>query len=721
MSASLARLFVRLRYAILVFWLLAAAGAFVFLPTFREAQVGSVGDLVPADAEAFDAEVRSAELFGFPLLSRTLLVEHDPDGLSALEQARMLRRMVELNTDALPGLEGIAGAITITNAFGRPPFARERSTTALTYLFFPPDIGPVGRQGLAERLEERHGLDRSGTFAGVTGAVSARQVQADVTLRALPLVTLATVALVFLVVGLHFRAIGAAAANLLAVGIAYITSIRIMAWVGERVGISVPSEIEPIAIVLIFGILTDYSIFFVSRFRRRLREGDHPLVAAERTTAELLPIVGAAGLTVAMACTSLVVAELGFFRAFGPGMAIAVLVAVAVALTLVPALLATLGGRVFWPSTIRPAPDPEEPVDAPLGVRLATRRPLAAVVACVVVLGGGWWGLRGLELENPLIRGLPAGSEPRVAYEQAARGFTPGILSPTLLLVEGDGVVERRAELRRLGRRVRSHPGVAGVLGPRAQPLAQPLGAAFAPGGDAARYVVVLSSDPLGSPAVAAVRSLRSRLPELAAEVGLGDASLVLSGDTALSAETIQQTIDDLERVAPAALAAVLLVIVFFLRALVAPLCLLLASVLGLGAALGISSLVFQGLLDQSGISYFVPFAAAVLLVSLGSDYNIFLVGRIWQEARQRPFREAVVAGSARAARPITVAALVLAGSFALLAIVPIRPFRELAFVIATGLLLDAFVVRTVLVPALMSLLGTRSIWPRRALRSSSR
>jgi RND superfamily putative drug exporter len=123
---------------------------------------------------------------------------------------------------------------------------------------------------------------------------------------------------------------------------------------------------------------------------------------------------------------------------------------------------------------------------------------------------------------------------------------------------------------------------------------------------------------------------------------------------------------------------------------------------------------VFQDLLGHGELTYYVPFAASVLLVALGSDYNVFLAGRIWQEARQRPIREAVTVGGARASKAITVAGIVLALSFALLALVPIRAFRELGFAMFVGLLIDAFVVRTLLVPALITIAGRWSRWPSR-------
>jgi RND superfamily putative drug exporter len=166
------------------------------------------------------------------------------------------------------------------------------------------------------------------------------------------------------------------------------------------------------------------------------------------------------------------------------------------------------------------------------------------------------------------------------------------------------------------------------------------------------------------------------------------------------------------------ALAVNLLMLVVFLRALVAPVVLLGASVLALGAALGIAALVSR-LLGWGDIAYFTPLAAAVLLLSLGSDYNVFVVGRIWDEARRRPVADAVATALPAAAKPITLAGLVLAGSFALLALAPVVALRQLAVALAAGVLLDAFVVRSLLVPSLLTSLGPVAGWPGRALRRS--
>ena len=713
---------VKLRWGVIVVWVAAATAVTLFLPTIREAQVGGLGDLVPTHAAALQAELRSHELFRFPLLSRTLVVQRSPQGLSAAEQAVAARRAIALNRHAYPGLRQIGGALVVTNLLGRPPFSRERSTTAITSLFFRTDVSPTEREALAKEFIDRRMSPGYGGFVGVTGAVAARTAQADEIEHALPLVELGTVLLVLLVVGLHFRAVGAPLATLLAVGISYLVANRLIAGIGQRIGVSVPSEVEPVMVVLLFGVVTDYSIFFLSRIRRRIADGEETRTAAVLGTAELLPIIVTAGITVVAASAALVVAKLGFYKAFGPGTAMAVLVGLVVSITFIPALLAVSGPGLFWPR--RPDAEPGEAEVGTGGVgggdqarpsiraRATGEHPGWTATVVVVLLLGAATGVLEMELGNPLIRGLPRDSDVRRAYEQAGRGFTPGILSPTVLILERSGLVADRRRLVAFQRLLERQRGVAQVVGPAEQPAEREFGAVYSKTGDAARFFVVLRGDPLGARAIARLQRIERRLPTLLASSGLPAAKASTAGDTALVAETVDGTREDLKRVAPTSLAIVLVILVIFLGALVAPLYLLAASVLALLAALGLATYLFQDLLGYGELAYFVPFAAAVLLVSLGSDYNVFLAGRIWAEARRRPLRSAVSVASARATTPITIAGLVLATSFALLALVPLRPFRELAFTMSVGLLIDAFLVRALLVPSLIVLVGARSGWP---------
>ena len=168
-------------------------------------------------------------------------------------------------------------------------------------------------------------------------------------------------------------------------------------------------------------------------------------------------------------------------------------------------------------------------------------------------------------------------------------------------------------------------------------------------------------------------------------------------------------------------LLALVLILAVFLRALVAPVYLVLLAALAPLAALGLAVVFFQGVLGEPELTYFVPLAAGVLLIALGSDYNIFLVGRIWSEAGRMPLREAIVAAGSGASHAISAAGLVLAASFAALALVPLAAFHQLAFVLSVGLLIDAFLVRSVLTPAVIALVGERSSWPSDQLAAPAR
>ena len=233
--------------------------------------------------------------------------------------------------------------------------------------------------------------------------------------------------------------------------------------------------------------------------------------------------------------------------------------------------------------------------------------------------------------------------------------------------------------------------------------------------GSAARFLLVLDRDPQGGKAIDRYDRLASRLPGLLAANGLGGVRASFAGETALASETVDSVAESMKRIAIGAILVNLLLLALFLRALVAPLYLVAASALGLAAALGLTTLVFQDWLNQDDLTYYVPLAAGVLLVSLGSDYNLFLVGRIWREARRLPLRDAISIAAPRASRPIRLAGLALASSFALLAIVPIDEFRVFAFAMAAGVLIDTLVVRAVLVPALIALFGSVGWWPRRS------
>ncbi len=714
-SRAAARAIVALRWPIVVAWVAAAVLVLVALPSLEEAgEETSLLGLVPKDAEALETELRLAELFEAPIVTHTHVVQRDPEGLSEPAFERAVERADAVAGGGDPELPEIQLALPLLNARGVVPGSRENGTTIVTYVFYDPrETGIFTQEEVTKRFAATRFAEPGDALIGVTGAAPARVEEWRTIERGLPWVTAATILLIALVLGIHFRSFVAPVVTLLAAGIAYIVALRSVAWFGQGIGVTIPRDAEPILVVLLLGVVTDYAVFFLHGMQERLAEGRPRLDAAREATGGYLPIVVTAGLIVAGGTASLMAGQLEFFRAFGPGMALTVLVSLAVAITLVPALMAILGERTFWP---RPRPRERRPRGPNRVAYFATARPAALVlaVAAIAALAFACRGLVETNLGVTQIAGLSTETEPRRAQLAATDGFAQGILSPTVILLEGLDLPGDLAAVRELEESLAAEEGVAGALGPSTEAQEGLPELLVATDAGAARVLLVLDHEPVGGPAIDAIERLDERLPGLLADAGLENARASFAGDTALAQETVETITHDLLRIGIAAFLVNFLLLALFLRALVAPLYLVLASGLALAASIGLASFLFQEVLGYGELTYYVPFAVAVLLLSLGSDYNVFVVGRIWQEAERMPLRDAIATAAPRASRAIGVAGLALALSFATLALIELRQFREFAFTMAVGVMLDAFLIRAVLIPALVSLVGEKSWWPRR-------
>jgi RND superfamily putative drug exporter len=716
-----ARWIVRLRWPVLLLWMAAVGAVVVYLPAMGTAGT-DLNQLVSSDNPAVRSEARSLEKFGVPLLSRVAVVQRDPNGLSTRTQERAVARAKAVTEGQYPDVKPIVAAVPVLNTLKLLPGSRENGTTIVTLVFTAPDVSFADQLAAAERFVADH-FEAGDHVVGVTGSIPARVAQGRLLLSSLPLLEAVTVAAVLLIVAVAFRSLIAPLLTLAVTGAAILLTLHIAGAVADRLGIAVPQETQPLLVALLLGVVTDYVVFYLSAVRGQLAAGAGRLAAAEWATARFTPIIVTAGATAAAGTGALVVAESPAFRAFGPGMAVAVFTGMVVAVTLVPALLAILGSAALWPGQRRAPRDRPVRSTGPgaLWARALTWPGFAAIVLvlCVGGLVAAALPVRHLHLGLSFIPALPADDPARQAAAHAESGFADGILSPTELLVQGDGVASRHGELSRLQRSLAERPGVAAVVGPGnelSELLPESLHLFAAKDGSAVRYLLILSDEPIGARAVGTLSRLRDDLPQLLSRAGLSGVETSFGGDTAIAEVMVDQTQHDLGRIAIAALLVNLLFLALFLRALVAPLYLLACNVLAIAATLGITTRVFQDLLGGDGLTFYVPFAAAVLLVALGSDYNIFGVGHTWEEARVRPLREALAMTIPQSARAIRTAGFTLAMSFGLLVLVPLRPFRELAFALSVGILIDVFVVRSLLVPALLTLVGSASEWPGRQL-----
>jgi RND superfamily putative drug exporter len=397
----------------------------------------------------------------------------------------------------------------------------------------------------------------------------------------------------------------------------------------------------------------------------------------------------------------LLVAGFQSTRSSGPVLALGVAVTMVAGLTLLPALLAIAGRRAFWPLVPRVG---DERAGRRPGVwrRVGTaveRRPLLTAVATSAALAvcalGNLVELPGLSLGA----GIRSDTESLQGADVLAAALPAGELAPTEVLVEADAA-----------RLDAASGAVAAALEGR-DDVAAVAETERSEDGTLARLQVVLAADPYSDEAVESVDGLRATASSAAAESG-GEA--LVGGPTAEEADSRETNRRDAALVVPLTLLVIFAILVLLLRALVAPLYLVGTVVLSYAATMGLSYAAFAYVFDSPGSDPSLPLFVFVFVSALGIDYNIFLMARIREEVARSDHRAGVLAGLEKTGGVITSAGLILAGTFLALLLLPLEQLFQLGFAVALGLLIDTFVVRTLLVPALAFLLGPRSWWPGR-------
>lgn len=721
---------VRGRWPVLLGWAALAAAVFTLLPA-GHAVGGDAGfsNLLPADSPALRVEQRALAAFRVPVLSGTTVVVQAKGGLDlrtraevALQAYRATRDTIRSGPASAPG--SIIAAVPV------PLVSRD---VAVSYLFLSPGTSIWKTDSLATAYARtlQRAIHRPGVSVSVTGFVPAQVAQGEQLAAALPRFELASLLVILVITGLTFRSLLAPLLVLVTGGSGYVIFSRVLSGTAGDFGLSVPQQLEPVLAALFIGVITDYCVLLFSSYRVALERGEDRFEAARSALRDDAPVIAIAGVTVAGGIIALLVSPFAFFRTLGPSLAVTVVSAVLVALTLAPALMTIVGSRLFslrGPTALirrarrRRAADGRRGRIAEAAVRRLTRRPIAAValVLTVAALSVAAIPVLHARLSLSFTAGLPADDPVQRSAAVLGRAGIRGITAPVEVLVEGTDVADaQRVQLVALQVLIAQQPGVARVIGPADNPLRANIGVVYSAAGNAARYIVVLDSDPLGARAVADLRALQRALPGLAATSGLRHVRVDVTGQTRIASEVAGLTVESLRDTLIAAFIIEALILAVYLRSLIAPIVVLLAGLLSVGAASGLTVLLFQDALRQPGLTFYAPFSTAVLLLALGADYTVFTVGAIWRTARSVPLRDAIVATMPSTARTVTAAGTILAATFAAVALVPLTAFEQIAFTMAVGLLIDTLLVRPVLTPAVLALLGRAARWPARSVQST--
>lgn len=511
----------------------------------------------------------------------------------------------------------------------------------------------------------------------------------------------ATILLVLVVLLLIYRSPLLALVPLACVAFAYVLAAAIVYLLARRAGLLVNSQATSLMLILMFGAGTDYSLLLIARYREELREEPDKRVAMRAALRGAGPSILSSGLTVIAALCVLLVATLNSTRVLGPVGVIGLGCVLLSTFTLLPALLTVLGRRAFWPFTDQVEYRPGQPPRAAAGWtrigRAVLARPVRAGVLVLLLFGIGAAGTTRYVADVDLLHAFRASTDSATGYDVLRASFPAGILAPTTVILErGNGTLSD-TDLAAAASTVRRLPGVTAVT---------PQGSST--DGSAARMSVAFTDDPYDQAGLQRIADLRAAL---ATGLPAGVRALV-GGDPAVQFDGQLAAERDLRLIIPIALAVILLILMLLLRALVAPLYLIATVIVSFFGAFGLSVVVFRDVLGQPGVHPVEPTFAFLFLVALGVDYNIFLMARVREEAKRRGTRDGTLAGLVATGGVITSAGIVLAGTFAVLMTLPLTMLFQLGFTVAVGVLLDTFLVRTVLVPAITGLLGDRAWWP---------
>lgn len=666
------------KYAVLAAALVALALAAPLAGKVGEVEENGPTSQLPRDADSTQVE--------------ELLPAFDTSGI--LPAVAVYERDGGLTPADLAAIEDRAAALTRFAADDTvSPVSRSDDGEAATVTLGVDSLDDASFDSVAD-IRESAGSDLpDGLEVHVTGAMASFYDSVQVFDGIDTTILLASAAVVGLLLLLTYRSPVMWLLPLASILAAMMVSQAVIYLLAKHAGLPVDGQSGGILPILVFGVGTDYALLLVARYREELHHQQDRHAAMAAASRRAAPAIAASAATVVLGLACLMLADINSTRSLGAVCAVGVACAALSMVTVLPVMLAVLGRWVFWPFV----PRVDDVYTAGTASSAGWRR-VAGIIdrAPRLVWSLTAVGLVALALSVAVLRvGTPADEAYRDVPDSVtgqtllAEHFPAGESAPTLVVADADEADDVRDE-------VAAVPGVDRIAAEDASP-----------DGSRTLFTVVLDDTPDSDAAADSVTALRDALADVA------DADALVGGATARTLDVANAAAQDRVIVAAAVFAVVLLVLLLLLRSIVAALVLLGTVVLSYLAALGAGGLVMRALgFDSIDVS--LPLLAFVFLVALGVDYTIFLVSRVREEVTRDGARAGMLGGLVVTGGVITSAGLVLAATFAILTTMPTAGMIGLGVLVAIGIALDTFVVRSLLVPALAVDLGTRFWYPRR-------
>ncbi len=473
---------------------------------------------------------------------------------------------------------------------------------------------------------------------------------------------------------------------LIAIGFADQVANSVGTAVAGLTGLSFDGATSGITGVLVFGAGTNYALLLISRYRQELRRHSAHRDALQRAIRGAGPAIVASNATVVLALLTLILAVVPSTRSLGVLAACGLVVAAVSVLALLPPLLALCGRRVFWPFIPHPDDDGVDTGPWRWVADWVARRPAAIGAVAIAVLTALAAGLLGTRIGLSQTEQFRVRADSVSGFEILADHFPAGLASPTTVIASSAHAAQVESAIKATGGVVSANESGRSPSG-------------------LTKWTVVTNAAPSTHAAFETVAALGG-------SVSKADPTAVVGGADAQALDVRNGATRDRRALIPAILAVILAVLYVLLRSALAPPTLLAATILGALAALGSGGWASLHVFGFAGLDDSTPLFAFLFLAALGVDYTIFLVTRTREEAALHNARGGMVRAVSATGGVITSAGIVLAAVFCVLGVLPLIVLTQLGIIVGLGILLDTFIVRTLVIPALFALIGDRIWWP---------
>jgi RND superfamily putative drug exporter len=562
------------------------------------------------------------------------------------------------------------------------------------------NAGQPKQADAAEVLRDEAKKLAKGTDLDVKLGGSAAQAldQQDSSKRGEALIGIGTFVIILVTLLIIFRAPILAVLPLVLIGLVSAVANGLIAYATKLFNLEANSSISSILIVVLFGVGTDYFLFLIFRYRESLRAGDEPKQAMINAVARVGEAIASAAGAVIIAFLALVLSTLGFLKQMGPALAIAVGATLVAGLTLIPAVVSLIGPKVFWPSKSWQK-EPQNARFAALGRGVQRRPALTALVSGLILLALSV-GTFGYKATFDLASGsMPKTKESMVVQDELQKAYSAGAAAPTdVYLSSTDGKPLDKAGFDAYAQKLGAVDGVASARMTQVNKE-----------GTTADFTVTLKYEASTDKAIDAV----GRVRDVAHSEAPDGTEAFVGGMSSIYKDINAAVNHDYKTVFPVAAVLIMIILGLLLRSVVAPWYLMASVGLGFGATLGATVWIFQEGQGHSGLMFMLPVIMYLFVVAIGTDYNILMIARLREEAREgRDPREAAGMALRHAGPTVAAAGFILAATFATMMLAGNSLLSEMGFAVSFGIAVAAFVMAMFFTPSLTALIGHAAWWP---------